>query len=390
MKSFFNKHGLITSLVLIIALIFVGGGFYSRYMTNQIAIHEEENKGGELNALFLSLFTGATKVEEFETTPVTVSYFKPLSSTDEYTPELTGSYKVYNGTTEVGVIYVVTTFGKNANLTVAYGINLSDNTLSGVKVLSNEETSSYFSALGTTFYSQFANKTLDDIGFSVDAVAGSTMSSKGFETGMFYAREQYAKDFGFEIPTIVMTLNSLTYNLDPLSFVDKPYVADVTYGDENTNVVVYLDSAFNYAGTVSGDEPASDVQSGIKSYASKSTEVSSIAAFVSYDSVTRTLVISGKGYTTKKLIQGTFILNTTLDGVESFSYTETESYDNEYNDKYNHSLGEIPYVENNLTNQYINGETEIDGVAGASVTSNAIKNIINLLDLFINDQNGGE
>lgn len=390
MKSFFNKHGLITSLVLIIALIFVGGGIYSRYMTNQIAIHEEENKGGELNALFLSLFTGATLVEEFETTPVTISYFKPLSSTDEYTPELTGSYKVYNGTTEVGVIYVVTTFGKNANLVVAYGINLSDNTLSGIKVLSNEETSSYFAALGTTFYSQFTNKTLDDIGFSLDAVAGSTMSSKGIETGMFYAREQYAVDYGFEIPTIVMTLNSLTYNLDPASFVDKPYIADVTYGEENTNVVVYLDSAFNYSGTVSGTEPAADVQSGIKSFASKSTEVSSFAAFVSYDSVTRTLVISGKGYSKNDLIIGTFILNTSLDGVESFTYSQTESYDNEYNEKYNHSLGEVPYVERNLTNQYINGETEIDGVAGASVTSNAIKNVINLLDLFIKDQNGGE
>ena len=389
MKTFITKHGLITLLVLIIAMIFVGGGFYSRYMTNQVALHEEENRGGELNALFLSMFTSATKVEEFTTSPVVKSYFKPLSSSEEYSPELTSSYKVLNGTTEVGVIYVVSTFGRNADLVVAYGINLDDHTLSGIKVLSNAETSTYFSALGTVFYDQFPNKTLDDIGFAVDAVAGSTMSSKGIETGMFYAREQYSKDYGFEIPSIVMTLNQLTYNVNPTSFLDKPYIADVTYGDENTNVVVYLDSTFSYAGTITGDEPASDVQAGIKSFASKSTEVSSIASFVSYDTITRTLVITGKGYTTKNPIEATFVLNATLDGVESFVYTESESYDNEYNDKYNHSLGEVPHVENDLTNQYINGEPEIDAIAGASVTSNAIKHIINLLDLFINDQNGG-
>jgi Na+-translocating ferredoxin:NAD+ oxidoreductase RnfG subunit len=389
MKTFFNKHGLITALVLIIAVIFVGGGFYSNFMTNQIAVHEEENKGGELNALFLSMFTGATNVEEFETTAVTKSYFKPLSNSEEYTPVLTGSYKVLNGSSEIGVIYVVTTFGKNANLTVAYGIDLASDSLTQIKVISNEETPTYFANLSTNFYIQFVNKSLDDIGFSIDSVAGATMSSKGIETGMFYAREQYAADFDFTIPSIVMTLNSLTYNLDPATFATKPFIADVTYGDENTNVVVYLDSSFTYAGIVTGTEPASDVQSGIKSYASASGQVVTSASFVSYDAGTRTLVLISKGYNNTP-IQGTYVLNATLDGVESYSFITSESYDNEYNGGYNHLLGVVPYVENNLSEQFKNGEVEIDAIAGATVTSNAMKNMINLVKLFIADQNGGE
>ena len=389
MKTFFNKHGLITALVLVIAVIFVGGGFYSNYMTNQIAVHEEENKGGELNALFLSMFENATSVQEFETTAVTKTYFKPLSTSEEFTPVLTGSYKVFNGTSEIGVIYVVTTFGKNANLTVAYGINLSNDSLTQIKVVSNEETPTYFANLTANFYIQFINKPLDDIGFSIDSVAGATMSSKGIETGMFYAREQYAVDFDFTIPSIVMTLNSLTYNLDPTSFTTKPFIADVTYGDENTNVVVYLDSTFTYAGTLTGIEPASDVQSGIKSYASASGLVVTSASYVSYDAGTRTLVLISKGYN-QTPIRGTYVLNATLDCVESYSFVTSESYDNEYNGGYNHSLGEVPYVENNLSQQFQNGEAEIDGVAGATVTSNAMKNMINLVKLFIEDQNGGE
>ena len=389
MKTFFNKHGLITALVLVIAVIFVGGGFYSNFMTNQIAIHEEENKGGELNALFLSMFTGATSVEEFETTAVTKSYFKPLSSSDEYTPVLTGSYKVLNGTTEVGVIYVVTTFGKNANLTVAYGIDLTNDSLTQIKLVSNEETPSYFANLTDTFYNQFVNKSLDDIGFTIDTVAGATMSSKGIETGMLYAREQYAIDFGFTIPSIVMTLNSLTYNLDPTTFATKPYIADVTYGDDNTNVVVYLDSSFTYAGTLSGTEPGSDYQASIKNYASASGLVVTSASFVSYNTETRTLVVISRGYKTTP-IEGSFVFNETFDGIESFSINSSESYDNEYNEGYNHSLGSVPYVENNLSNQFKNGEVEIDGIAGASVTSNAMKRMFNLVKLFIENQNGGE
>lgn len=389
MKTFFNKHGLITALVLVIAVIFVGGGFYSNFMTNQIAVHEEENKGGEQNALFLSMFTGATSVEEFETTAVTKSYFKPLSSTEEYTPVLTSSYKVLNGTTEVGVIYVVTTFGKNANLTVAYGIDLTNDSMTQIKVISNEETPTYFANLSTDFYLQFVNKSLDDIGFSIDSVAGATMSSKGIETGMFYAREQYAVDFGFTIPSIVMTLNSLTYNLDPTTFATKPFLADVTYGDENTNILVYLDSTFTYAGIITGTEPAADVKSGIKSYAAASGQVVNSASFVSYDAGTRTLVLISKGYN-QTPIQGTYVLNATLNGVESYSFVTSESYDNEYNGGYNHSLGEVPYVENNLTEQFRNGEVEIDAIAGATVTSVAMKNMLHLVKLFIENQNGGE
>jgi uncharacterized protein with FMN-binding domain len=389
MKKIFNKHGLITLLVLFIAIIFVVGGFYSRFMTNQIEVHREENAGNELNTLFLGMFDQATKVEVFTTTPVDISYLKPLSTTETFKPELVGSYKVFNGTIEVGVIYVVNSFGRYDSLQVAYAISRITDSIVGVKVISNKETQSYFSALGDTFFAQFNNKSLDDLGFSVDAVAGSTMSSKGIEVGMFYAREQYANDFGFVIPTIIMTLNSLKYNFDPLTFVSKPYIADVTYGDENINVVVYLDASFSYAGTITGDEPEEDVQSGIKSYASSSGLVSTSVKFVSFDNVTRTLVMTSKGYNAVP-IQVSFILNAGLTAVESFTVSSMESYDDDYNGGYNKALGLVPYVERNLINKYKDGMVEIDAIAGATVTSHAILDMIDVLKLFIAEQNGGD
>lgn len=387
MKNIIEKYGLITSLVAIFLIVFVFGGMFSRYMTTQKKLHAQEQSAGA----YLAMFDNATRADEFKPTAVVKSYLKPLSTTDSFSPELVSSYKIYNGDTEIGVVYVVKSFGKYSDLVVAYAISLTNNSIIGVTVVSNKETDSpeYYGKLKTSgFFNQFSNKSLEDFGFAVDTVAGATMSTKGIEIGMFYAREQYAQDYNFVIPSIVMTLNSLTYNLDPATFATKPYIADVTYGDDNTNVVVYLDSSFNHAGTITGTEPANDAKAAIKSYASGSGLVVTSASFVSYDENTRSLVVISKGYN-QTAIQGTYVLNAALDGVESYTFVTNETYANEYNEGYNHSLGEAPYVENNLSNQFKNGEVEIDGVAGATVTSDAMKNMINLVKLFIADQNGG-
>lgn len=42
-KNFFVKHKISFAFTLIFLFIFIVGGFYSRYMVNQIAVHEQEN-----------------------------------------------------------------------------------------------------------------------------------------------------------------------------------------------------------------------------------------------------------------------------------------------------------------------------------------------------------
>ncbi|MCK7479151.1 MAG: FMN-binding protein [Candidatus Moduliflexus flocculans] len=214
-------------------------------------------------------------------------------------------------------------------------------------------------------------------------------SSKSFEIALLFAREQYAADFGFVIPSIVMTINSVTYNFDPATFVAMPFVADLTYGEDDTNVVVYLDSTFTYAGLVSGLEPAADVKAAIKSLAASAGTVSASVRFIEYDEDSRELVIEASGYG-NLTIRVTVVLNATLDGIASYEVDSHQSYDNEYNEGYNHSLGEVPYVEENMIDQYRADEVTIDGIAGATVTSGAMQKLIALLDAFIAHVGGGD
>ncbi len=390
MKKFIEKYALITCLVAIFLVVFILGGMFSRYMTSQRDVHAQDRE----TAVYVAMFDNATRAEVFTTTGVVKSYLKPLSTTDTYSPELVASYKVFDGDNEVGVVYIVKSFGKFADLVVAYAISTTTDSIVGVMVVSNNETQSpqYYGKLATSdFYDQFDNKSLEDVGFSVDAVAGATMSSKGIEIGMLYAREQYAQDYDFVIPNVVMTLNSLTYNLDPATFATKPYIADVTYGEENTNIVVYLDGAFNYSSMVTGTEPEQDVLGAIKSYASASGLVSTKVKFVSYATDTKTLVMTTSGYNSGTPIQITFVLKADLTGIETFNVSSSESYDEEYNEPYVNA--DVPYTEVTLLNLFKNGQTsfdiEIDGIAGATVTSTAVIDLIEVLNLFITDQNGG-
>lgn len=387
MKNIIAKHGLTAGIVVLFALVFVFGGVYSRYMTAQIEARADDGA----NAEWLAMFDGATRVEEFIIADIAPKSYPLADGRGDFTPSILAAYKLYDGevNTAIGVIYVVESYGKFAGVQIAFAFDLATDTVASVKVIAQSETPSYYGTLGTTFFSQFETKALADIALTVDAVAGATYSSKSFEIALLFAREQYAADFGFDIPSIVMTLNSVSYNLDPATFVAMPFIADVTYGEDDTNVVVYLDSTFSYAGLVSGVEPEADVKSAIKSYASGAGTVSANIRFIEYDDQSRELVIEGVGYSSLT-IRITVILNVTLDGIDSYEVDSHQSYDNEYNEGYNHNLGEVPYVEEYMIDQYIADEVVIDGIAGATVTSVAMQKLIALLDLFLLEIGGGD
>ena len=65
MKAFFEKHGLILTLVAVFVVIFALGGVYSRFMTNELKEHIEENATGAEYERYLSLFPGADTVIPF-------------------------------------------------------------------------------------------------------------------------------------------------------------------------------------------------------------------------------------------------------------------------------------------------------------------------------------
>ncbi len=379
MKNFLKNYGLLSGMIVLFVAVFAIGGVYSRFMTEQIEVRQSSNA----NAEFLTMIPGATKVVSFATDSV-VSTYNLYDGRGTFEPMIEAAYKVYNGTTEIGVIYVVHSYGKLDELIIAYAILLETDSVVAVKVINNQETPSYFARLDAAFLAQFGLKSFDDLALSVDAAAGSTYSSKGFEMGMLYAREQYAKDYGFVIPSIVMTLNSLTYNLNPANFANYPFIADVTYGDLNTNIVVYLTADFSYGALKTGvTEPAADVQSAIKTLSAASNAVSTSVKLVSYISGTRELIISSQGYGTQP-IEIKIYLNIALDGIDSFEIDSNETYFEE-----DESLFELG-VETFFLNQYIaNGPDNIDAISGASVTSGAMQKLIDLLDLFVASIGGG-
>jgi len=388
MKAFFDKHGFILVLVAIFLLIFGLGGAYSRYMTRELEAHIEENSTGEEYAIYLAMFPGADTVSPFTPSVVTRSY--ALSGNrGEFTPTVERAFKVLQGTAEKGVVYVINSKGKEP-MEVAYGIQLDSDTCIGLHVFEQAETPDYYAGLDQAFFGQFDAKDFEDIALSVDAVAGSTYSSKGFEIGLLYAREVYAADYDFVIPTVNMTLVDLKYNFDPSSFIAMPYIADILYGDDDTPASVLLSSTFDYLGLVGGGaDLEADLQAAIKNLAQGDGSLNTQASFVSFDDESDTLVMRTKGYQAVG-IQATIVLDDALESIVSIAFTSHESYADQggYGD---YTGGPAPAVENNLRNQYLgDGDPNVDGVVGASVTSNAVRSLLILLDGFIDAQNGGE
>lgn len=388
MKAFFGKHGVILILVAIFVVIFTLGGVYSRFMSSELEEHIEENATGAEYAKYLALFPGADTVTPFTASTVQKTYAL-AGGRGDFTPSLDKALKILQGSTEKGVVYVVSTKGKEPMI-IAVGISLETDACVGVEVLTQNETPGYYGQLGDTFFNQFADKAFADLALAVDTFAGVTYSSKGFEIALLYAREVYALDYDFDIPTVALTLESLEYNFDPSTFIATPYIANVLYGEENIPAAILLSPSFDYVGLVGGgSDLEEDFQTAVKALAQGDGSLNTQATFESFDPDLNTLVMRTKGYSSNA-IQATIGLNESLDTVVSITFISHETYADQggYGD---YTGGPAPAVENNLRNQYLaDGDPNVDSVAGASVSSNAVKSLLQLLDGFIEAQNGGE
>lgn len=387
MKKFFEKNLTVIVFSIILLLIFVFGGMYSRYMADQVLVHEQEEITRKFNQSLIDLAGKGETVEEISVTELEQEYLVPGSETENYQPELVGAYKVLDeADTEIAVIYIISTIGRDEGLVVAYAIDLSTDSLIDVLLLENKETPEYFDDLDEDFYSQFNDKTLDDVVFTVDGVSGSTLSSLGFEVGMKYARELYARDYSFEIPVIVYTINWIERNFDQATLVEKPFIANITYGQDNQVVEAYFDSEYNLVEVISGVEPNQLYQDVFKNDFPTTSFVDLRTHVVAYDDITKTVTIETKAYSRDNL-SVEVVFNNDFTAVVSINITTHESYDNDYNDGY--TGGAVPEVENAYKNQYLADGTLIDTVSGATVTSNGLIRIFNLVDEVMDAWNGG-
>ncbi|MGD9760948.1 MAG: FMN-binding protein [Candidatus Izemoplasmatales bacterium] len=390
MKNFFKNNSSVLIFSLILILVFVFGGIFSRYITQEKEDFIEDFRSQEeIRIYYESLIELAGKgqtVEVFETEQLTKEYLLPSSETETYQPELNEAYKILADEIEVAVVYVITTHGREAGVKVAYAIDIETKTLIDLKVLSNNETPSFYSNLDDDFFNQLTDKTFDDVVFTIDTVAGATYSSKSFDVGMKYARELFARDFNFEIPNIVYTINSVVRNFDSVTFLTKPYIVNITYGAENNVLEAYFDNEFNYVETITGIEPNQTYKDLFKNDLPATSFIDLKTYITAYDETTRKITIETKGYASKP-ITVEFELNEALDKVVAMTITTSQTYDEEYNEGY--TGAPAPAVENAYKDAYLVDGTYIDAVSSATITSNAMIRIFTLVDDVLTAWNGG-
>jgi hypothetical protein len=391
MKKFFERNISVLILSLFLLVIFIFGGMYSRYMTAEREEHietfEQEEIIRKFNESLINLAGKGETVEAFEISAINQEYSIPGSETESYQPELVNAYKILdNSANEVAVVYIISTIGREEGLVVAYAIDIETDELIDVLIIENDETPEYFEDLDEEFYNQFNDKTLDEVVFTIDAVAGSTLSSLGFEVGMKYARELYARDFSFEIPVIIYTINWIERNFDEATMVQKPFIANITYGRDDQVVEAYFDKEFNFIEVISGVEPSQLYQDVIKNEFPNTSFIDLRTHIVDYDNTTRTITIETKAYA-RDVLSFEVEFNSDFTAVVSIIITTHESYDNDYNEDY--TGGNVPAVENAYKDQYLADGTLLDTVSGATVTSNGIIRILNLVDEVMNAWNGG-
>ena len=379
MKKFIKNYSTVLIISAALLVLFVLGGFFSRYMTSQIEVHAKDQELIELAGV-------GNKVIEFETEQLNKKYPLPDTDEEDYQPELLRAYKVLEDDSEVAVIYVISTRGRNPGVEVAYAINIETKTLSGVLVMNNDETPSFFSALDNNFFKQLSGKELDDPAFGLDTVAGSTYSSKAFETGIKYARELFARDFDFEIPDLPYTINAVTRNFDPTTMVDKPFIVDLVFGADNQAFVGYFDNDFAFIELISGVTPEQGYLDFFQTVLPETDGVDTETFITSYDALNRKIVIESVGFGAKT-ISVELEFNAEMDSFVSVVVTSDQSYDAEYNSDY--TDGAFPYVENQYRDQFLVDGTILDGFTGATITSDALSRIFTLANQVLASIDGG-
>lgn len=168
-------------------------------------------------------------------------------------------------------------------------------------------------------------------------------------------------------------------NYDVNTFIAAPYVVNITYGTNSDPARVTLDTSFQI---VNADGVPQDVQTLLQTSINAGHPVfTTTVGFVSYDSETFTLVARTYGF--HDWITVTLVLDSSF-VVQSYSVSSSESYD----EPNSYQGSPVPAVEEYFIDSYIGGDSTPDAVAGASITSTAMQQLVTLLDAFLQAQGG--
>lgn len=180
-------------------------------------------------------------------------------------------------------------------------------------------------------------------------------------------------------------ITHLEYNFDLDTFIASPFIAEITYGDNDDQVVLYIGRSFQVNGIVSGIVPSSDELVAIQLFLTQEVgKYHSTAYFDGYNSSTKTLICKTIGF--HGIITVTVEFSSDFTSVANYSVISNETYYEESN-----YIGEYPpAVENYYMDGFIAGNINLDAVAGTTYgTSPAMQDLVELLDMFQTAQTGG-
>lgn len=243
---------------------------------------------------------------------------------------ITKKYNVTKGEDVVGIVYFGKTKGYKDNLEVAFGIDVKNNKIIGMKIVSSQETKAFLDALNNDeFYNQFESKDLTKFALEVNLISGATpnggsgeiapYTSSGIEKVMLLTRRQYSEDTGFDMPS------GLAYHSKSLDFknVDQ-YNYVLKLGDKEVNVVVNKKYEIVSISDETQKTAALEVinKNRMTDYIDKAT----------VEGNTTTLVINTKGYEFSRIKTTVVITDDVIVSVKLD--LSSQSYEDDYNTDY--------------------------------------------------------
>jgi len=180
-------------------------------------------------------------------------------------------------------------------------------------------------------------------------------------------------------------ITHLDYNYELSTFIESPYIVEISYGVPQVQVILYISQSFQINGVVSGAQPDPEQLTGLQLLLDEeSGKYYNDTSFISYTPSTHTLVARTIGF--HGAITVTVEFSSDFTTVESYLVESNETYVEESD----YIGSAVPAVENYYMDGFVAGNTNLDSVAGASYgTSPAMQDLVDLLAMFQAAQTGG-
>ncbi len=194
---------------------------------------------------------------------------------------------------------------------------------------------------------------------------------------------------------IGISLDYYIRNFELNTFIELPYLAHVTYGQNDLETQVYLNSQFQITGLPTGVEITDNILANLQGLINETPPTYETTTYFSgYDDTTNTVTVITQGF--HDIIEIDVNFNIVFSSVDSYIVTSSETYIFAQN----YINGPVPAVENYYMDGFILGNVSLDSVAGASAgTCPAMQRAVDLLKEFqtyqivsvvvYNNQNGG-